>query len=218
MEFRGAQPPFMENKKLIRFVQSLMLLPIMTMSMPLGNIVPKSDMPIVLTEKTVLSQKENIGTFNLLAFNQGVDGRSEEILKMKGDAIDDFFREHDMPLEGKGIKLAEEAEKNDLDWRLLAAISVRESTGGKFACKRVKNNPFGWGSCKIGFNSMDEAIETVGRNLGGNNPNTAHHYADKGTFEILQKYNPPSIVKYYAEQVIAIMDEIGEKEITTENA
>jgi len=138
------------------------------------------------------------------------DQQIDQTLKSKADAIDAYFSERGMPLKGTGMKMVEEAEKNDLDWRLLPAIAVRESTGGKFACKRVKNNPFGWGSCKIGFKSIDGAIETVARNLGGNNPKTAKHYDDKTTKGILHAYNPPSIIPKYAEQVISIMDNIGE--------
>ena len=119
-----------------------------------------------------------------------------------------------MPLLGMGMKMVEEAEKNNLDWRLLPAIAVRESTGGKFECKKVSNNPFGWGSCKIGFDSNEEAIETVARNLGGNNPNTEKHYDNKTTKQILRAYNPPSIVLRYAEQVISIMNAIGPEDMT----
>jgi hypothetical protein len=183
----------------------------MTVSLPLGN-VPKDNVNIVLNPQIVLSQKLNTEASNLFSFNQEID-KEAYILKAKGDAIDAYFKEHDMPLLGTGLKMAKEAEDNDLDWRLVAAISVRESTGGKFECKRVGNNPFGWGSCRIGFNSTDEAIETVARNLGGNNPRTAKHYSGKTTKEILQKYNPPSIVKMYAEQVISIMNEIGPEKI-----
>jgi len=114
--------------------------------------------------------------------------------------------------------MVEEAEKNGIDWRLLPAIAVRESTGGKHACKKVKNSFFGWGSCKINFKSTEEAIEVVAKNLGGNNPNTDHHYAGKTTKEILQKYNPPSVVPRYAEQVMNIMDTIGEADLGVENS
>jgi len=184
--------------------------------MPLGNI-PKDSVNSVVTSQTELSQKLNTEALDLLSFNQEAD-QAADILNKKAEAIDAYFREHDMPLQGKGLKMAQEAEKNDLDWRILAAIAVRESTGGKFDCKRVENNPFGWGSCRIGFDSLDKAIETVGRNLGGNNPNTAHHYDGKTTEQILKKYNPPSIVKNYAKQVMAIMDEIGDLEMGKEVA
>jgi len=115
---------------------------------------------------------------------------------------------------GMGEKMVEEALKNDLDWRLLPAIAVRESTGGKHECKRVPNNAFGWGSCKISFKSNEQAIETVALNLGGNKPNTARHYDEKTVIEILRAYNPPSIVPKYAEQVMAIMDVIGDENLT----
>ncbi|MEK7088640.1 MAG: hypothetical protein AAB913_00735 [Patescibacteria group bacterium] len=166
------------------------------------------------TNQTVFIQKENIEADGLLAFNQVLDQKAKD-LKAKADAIDNYFKSHDMPLFGMGVKMMEEAEKNELDWRLLPAIAVRESTGGKFDCKKVENNPFGWGSCKIGFNSIDEAIETVAKNLGGNNPNTEKHYDNKTTKQILRAYNPPSIVPHYAEQVISIMNVIGEENLAT---
>lgn len=201
----------MQNKKLIRFVQSLILLPITTASIPFADI-PKEASGIISKSQVVLLQKLNRETDGLLAFNQAID-QEVQIKKIKADSIDAYFGKYQMPLEGTGMKMVEEAEKNNIDWRLLPAIAVRESTGGIHACKKVKYNPFGWGSCKIGFNSFDHAIEIVGKNLGGNNPNTAHHYGDKNTKEILQKYNPPSIVPKYADQVISIMNDIGNEEI-----
>ena len=60
----------------------------------------------------------------------------------------------------------------------------------------------------------EEAIEIVAMNLGGNNPNTDHHYAGKTTKEILQKYNPPSVVPNYAQKVMRVMNAIGEADKT----
>ena len=60
---------------------------------------------------------------------------------------------------------------------------------------------------------MDIAIETVARNLGGNNPKTARHYDNKTTLQILNAYNPPSIVPKYAAQVLAIMKVIGAEDL-----
>jgi hypothetical protein len=213
MKFGGAQPLIMQNKKLIRFVQSLVLLPITTISLPLGDL-PKEANDFITNPQIVFAQKLNREN-SLLALSKEAEAKAT-ILKMKADAIDTYFRKYHMPLEGFGMKMVQEAEKNDIDWRLLAAISARESTGGIHACKKVSFNPFGWGSCKIGFDSYDKAIETVAKNLGGNNPNTAHHYGDKNTKEILQKYNPPSIVAKYADQVIKIMHEIGPEEVIEE--
>ena len=192
-------------------MESFVLLPIVTVSMPVSNIT-KDNYDFTQVPQIVLSQKQNIEANGLLAFNQ-VIGQKANDLKSKADAIDTFYKEHNMPLEGMGMKMVEEAEKNEIDWRLLPAISVIETGGAqkRFLCKNPKaqNNPFGWGSCKIGFKSFDEAIEVVAKNLGGNNPNTDQHYADKTTKQILQKYNPPSIVPDYADKVMKVMDEIG---------
>jgi hypothetical protein len=214
----------MKNNKIIRFVQSLVLLPIVTVSMPMGPVKSIPDSDTVKAPQTVISQKLNIGATGLLSFNQDEDTEADKeaneakILKIKAEAIDTYFEEHDMPLKGMGEKMAKEAENNDLDWRLIAAISVRESTGGKFDCKKATNNAFGWGSCKISFKSNEAAIETVARNLGGNNPKTAHHYDNKTTVQILRAYNPPSVVPRYAEQVISIMNDIGPAEVTVPTA
>lgn len=196
-------------------MESLVLLPITTISLPLGE-VPKDNTEIVKAPQIVFMQKLNTAN-DLASLNQEAE-QEAKILKAKGDAIDAYFKKYDMPLEGKGLKLAQEAEKNGLDWRLLASISVIESTGGKFACKKVPNNPFGWGSCKkgFGFETMDKAIETIAEHLGGNRESTAHHYEGKNTKEILQKYNPPSIVPNYADKVMSVMNKIGPEELTLE--
>ena len=201
----------MKNNNLIRFVQSLVLLPVITASFPFSGISNAN------LSQDVLVKKVNIEAKGLVTLNKVADpeaGPSSQVLKARAEAIDAYFAERDMPLKGMGEKMVEEALKNDLDWRLLPAIAVRESTGGKFECKKVPNNPFGWGSCKIGFKSNEQAIETVARNLGGNNPNTARHYDEKTVIEILRAYNPPSVVPRYAEQVIAIMDIIGDENLT----
>lgn len=202
--FGGAQPLNMKNKKLIRFVEAFIVLPSLTMSsVPVGPI-SQAVINVVNTPSVVSLEKQNIESEKLVI---------EQARKEKAKAIDTYFKDRDMPLAGKGMKMVIEAEKNDLDWRLLPAIAVRESTGGKFACKKATYSYFGWGSCKISFSSHEEAIETVAHNLGGNNPKTSRHYDEKTTLQILRAYNPPSIVPRYAEQVIDIMNTIGKEDI-----
>lgn len=125
--------------------------------------------------------------------------------------IDAYFAAGDMPLEGYGMKMVLEAEKHDLDWRLIPAIAVRESTGGLHACKKAAFSAFGWGSCKISFKSYDHAIEVIATNLGGDNPKTARFYDNKSVKDILETYNPPNVVPTYAKEVIAVMNKIGDK-------
>jgi len=196
-------------------VSSFVVLPVLTMSnAPVG---PISQAVIGLVNPTpiVSFSQNNIGTFGFLATNKAEDPELEA-RTMKASLIDGYFSERKMPLEGTGMKMVLEAEKNNLDWRLLPAIAIRESTGGKNSCKKAENNPFGWNSCKVGFETIDQAIETVAKNLGGNNPKTAHHYDDKTTLEILRAYNPPSVVPKYAQQVISIMKSIGAEELVIE--
>jgi len=209
----------MNNKKLIRFSESFLVLPIITMLMPFGNIPTDLNNGVIIqAPQSVLSQKQNIVAQSLLALNQ-VNDEKAKTLQKEADAVDSYFKENDMPLEGEGMKMVKEADKNGLDWRLLPAISAIESTGGKHACKNAAHSFMGWGSCKISFKSDDEDIEVVAQNLGGNDPDTEQHYAGKTTKEILEKYNPPYIVPHYADKVMKVMDQIGDSSIVdTSNA
>jgi hypothetical protein len=107
-----------------------------------------------------------------------------------------------MPLSGYGQKFVEVADSCGIDWRLLPAISVQESTGGKYM--RL-NNPFGWASARIGFKDFNEAIEVVGKNLCGLNEKTASYYKNKTTYQKLWSYNG-TVNHAYPGQVLAIME------------
>ncbi len=141
----------MKNNKIVRFANSLVLLPILSISLPFGS-VPTSSNSIDTDTKIVLSQKINNEVSGLFNFNQE-NNQEAQIIQVKAEAIDAYFESNNMPLVGYGMKMVLEAEKNNLDWRLLPAISVIETTGGRNLCKRLKPenkfNPFGWGSCKI---------------------------------------------------------------------
>ena len=101
----------------------------------------------------IASPLTGLGTINLgvpdsnkqiTAENSVIITQEEVDRKDKADAIDAYFAKNDAPLEGYGMKFVLEAEKNVIDWRLLPAIAMRESTGGKHACKSVKNSVFGY--------------------------------------------------------------------------
>ncbi len=200
MVFDGAQSSLMKRTLKSRFMQSFVVLPLLGTAFT-GN--PLMAIPTALG-----------GVNSLIANVQTETISPEELTRIEHAAkIDTFFEEHDMPLAGYGRKMVEVAEANDLDWRLLPAIAVRESTGGRQACKKVPNSHFGWGSCKIGFKSTDDEIATIGVHLGGNNPKTANHYDGKDTAGILRAYNPPSIVPTYTKEVFKIMDMIDHQSI-----
>jgi hypothetical protein len=124
--------------------------------------------------------------------------------------IDAYFTKNKMPLAGHGMDMVLAAEKYDLDWRIIPAMAARESTGGKFACKKYPENAWGWHSCKAGLGgSTENAIELIAQHISGSHPNTKRYYENKTSpKEILQVYNPPSVVPTYAHEVIAIMDKI----------
>ena len=123
--------------------------------------------------------------------------------------IENYFNRYHLPLAKEARWFVESADRYGIDWRLLASIGMIESTGGKFACKKVSYNAFGWGSCKYGFDSYKEAIDIISKNLAGKNPKTAHYYAHKDTRGILEAYNPPSVVPDYADKVMREMDRMA---------
>lgn len=156
-----------------------------------------------------ISVSSHIGSLEMTKPVTKVDVSMEEIREERAKAIDTFFKERSMPLQGTGMTFVLTAEKYGIDWRLLPAIGVRESSGGKAACGY---NAFGWGSCKLGhnFHSYEEAIESLGKNLGGANKATSRYYAGKSTEEKLYHYNG-SVEPPYIGEVLAIMDMISDK-------
>ncbi|MDD5152687.1 MAG: hypothetical protein PHS95_01635 [Candidatus Pacebacteria bacterium] len=177
------------KKQIILSVRSLVLIPFLTTSSSLA-----------ILQNTIVPREEDVTKSNYVAIGP-TKPLQEDLSKEHADKIDAYYEKRGMPLAGYGEKMVLEAQKNDIDWRLLPAISIKESTGGKFACG---NNPFGWGSCKIKFDSLNEAIEVVARNVGGNNPKTARYYKDKTTEEKLARYN--SVIPTYTSQIVKFME------------
>jgi hypothetical protein len=77
------------------------------------------------------------------------------------------------------------------------------------------NNPFGYGSCKIGFDSFDHAIDAVTKNLAGLNPKTERYYKGKTITQIINTYNPPSVREDYHYLVTWVMNKIAVTEVST---
>lgn len=107
----------------------------------------------------------------------------EEILKQ-------YLSYYNSPLLPFAEKIVEEADKNELDFRLIVAIAQKESN----LCKIIPPNTYncwGWGihsKGTLGFTSYPEGIEIVSKGL-------KESYIDKGfktIEEIMSKYTPLS--------------------------
>jgi len=121
------------------------------------------------------------------------------------EQIEAYYARYDLPLGSHAEAFVTSADKYGIDYRLVAAIGFIESTGGKFACQTATYSAFGWGSCKINFDSYEDSIDVISMNLGGHNPNTARYYEGKTTREILWSYNPDTIRAGYGDMVIKQM-------------
>ncbi len=130
----------------------------------------------------------------------------ESLLDDRVEKIEKYYNRYNLPLAKNAEDFVVSADEYDIDWRLVAAIGMIESTGGKHACSTATYSAFGWGSCKINFDSYTESIDVISRNLSGQNPKTARYYAGKDIRGILWSYNPDTIRKGYGDMVIKQME------------
>lgn len=122
----------------------------------------------------------------------------------KVNAIRSYYEKHNCPLAEYAEVFVEVANKNSLDWRLLVAIGMKESSGGK---RLVGNNPFGFGY--LTFRDFEHAIRYVGSAIAGNNPQQHYFHEGMTVYEILWKYNG-TVEAGYPARVMSIMNSIGE--------
>ena len=109
-------------------------------------------------------------------------------------------------LEGRNSPLAqyaevfvEAADYYEIDYRIIAAISVIESGGGKHNFR--PHNAWGWG--KMTFSNWEEGIWTVSEGIGG--------YYNRGltTPQLISTYYCPPNAQRWAQNVQLVMNEIG---------
>jgi hypothetical protein len=187
----------MNKNNITKFLQSFVAIPMLAVASPMVGVTPIPS-PAVVQSSTSASEVSVITT------------QEDQIRQERAKKIDEFLESYDSPLVGYGMKFVTEAEKNDIDWRLLVAIAGRESTFARHACKKATNSFLGYGSCKMNFKSVDESIERVSAAVGGNHPPTAHYYGGKNTLQILRKYN--SVIPNYPHEVVRIMKMIDAKD------
>ncbi len=92
-----------------------------------------------------------------------------------------YLQTYNSPLAPYADVFVKEADKNNIDWKLLVSISGVESTFGQqipYDC----NNAWGWGiygNNRTCFTSWDEAIKTISQGLREN-------YINKGAQDVYQ--------------------------------
>lgn len=126
----------------------------------------------------------------------------------RAQIVEDFFSGYKSVLASYANEFIVVADKYQLDWRLLPAIAMQESNGGKRVIKD-SFNPFGFGiyGNKVRrFTSWEEAIEVVGKALKEDYLNLGL----KTPEEIMAKYTPPSLLKEgaWAKGVSSFMSEL----------
>lgn len=123
----------------------------------------------------------------------------------KTEIVRQFLARYNSPLEPYAPDIVAAANRYDMDWRLLPAIAMQEST----LCKKIiadSYNCWGWGiyGKKVTkFSNYPEAIETITKTL-------STKYRDKGlitAFEIAKLYNP-SNTNNWAENVTFVMNQL----------
>lgn len=119
------------------------------------------------------------------------------------DRLEAYFNKWDMPFAGHGHVFVDSADHYNIDWRLLPAIGVQESSGGKYM---MNNNPFGWGSARIPYTSFDHAIWEVQKHISGNGEETAKWYNTTSTERKLYFYNG-TVQPSYPSEVMWIMEQ-----------
>ena len=93
------------------------------------------------------------------------------------------------------------ADTYAIDYRLLPALSVRESTCGRH--ERM-NNRWGWDSARRGFASVSRGIEFVARQLAN-----GRSYRGKTLDEKLRTYNPNPRYPGEIKRLMREIDDVG---------
>jgi len=120
------------------------------------------------------------------------------------NTLKNYLESHNSPLASYAGSFVLCADKYDLDWRFVAAISGVESTFGK----RIpfnSYNAYGWANGTYYFDSWDESIEIVSKAL-------REKYINKGATtidQIARIYAPPSStwgsnVKFFMKKIDAV--------------
>lgn len=124
------------------------------------------------------------------------------------EVLQEFFKRYDSPLLAHAQEIVDKADEYSLDWRLIPAIAMQEST----LCKKIPKNSFNcWGFGIYGgkikrFDNFSKAIDAVTKSL-------AQEYKEKrgleAPHEIVTRYTPGSTT--WADKVSLVMNRIQDQ-------
>lgn len=128
-----------------------------------------------------------------------VDPRNTSTFNKKVEEVRNFMEKRNAPLKANAEDFVRAAEIYKIDYRLLPAISIVESSGGRRLFRQY--NPFGWG--KSGYPSFKAAIYDVSRGM-------SRYYAAglKTPSAIGKRYNPVT-PKQWASKVQGLMNQMS---------
>ena len=160
------------------------------------------------TARVIKPHVQNLNLYAALPKNEASISDNIEYADARAKIIEDFFKDYQSPLYLYSDVFIQVSDKYKLDYKLLPAISMQESNGGK---RVIKNsyNPFGYGiygTLVIKFASWEQSIEKVGKAL-------REDYLNQGLktpYQIMTKYTPPSLAKggTWATGVSSFMEEL----------
>jgi hypothetical protein len=177
-----------------RALSSLATIQDVQSSFELPAFASEAAIPSVISEDTTV-QSHLASQLQLVGEH---DVRLEELSEhgQKVRKIQEFYTRWNSPMAAHAEYMVQVSEQFGLDYRLLPAISIVESSGGRFCFRSY--NPFGWG--KGGFANFDQAIYTVGYGL-------ANGYRTSNPYAIAPRYNPVT-PDSWASKVSSLMSQI----------
>jgi len=142
----------------------------------------------VYAANTVMIEQSNIENV-IVSKTHGITNTSStsSTNKVKIEKIRKYLTKRNSPLADYAEEFVEAANTYGIDYRLVASISIIESSGGIHCFKT--HNAWGWGNS--GFDSWEDGIWSVSKGLG------KYYAGGRNTPEkIASRYCPPNALKW----------------------
>lgn len=136
--------------------------------------------------------------------------QTAQSLDIRAVALSQFFQKFKCPSLNYQLipNYLEAADKYNIDYRLLPAISIQESSCGQHYPSDT-NNLWGWASARVRFESLQVGVDFVSQQLAN-----GRYYAGKNLDDKLKAYNPNAT---YALKIKALMKEISNEPQNSDN-